>query len=470
MNIERTFLKTLQLHHLISDGSHIVVAVSGGADSLALLHLLNAHRSSLNCSLHVATLDHGLRGEAGAQDAQFVVDTVQALGLEVTAGKADVPALAKKRGLGIEAAARIARYDFLAEVAHKVGANRVAVAHHADDQAETVLMHLLRGAGLDGLSGMGYCAPLPGHPDLLVIRPLLNMSRAEIEAYCREHNLQPRQDATNADTTYTRNRLRHEILPSLETLYPQVKRSLVQLADIASVENDYVEKELQERLIAQAQVSTKRILIPRDLFERVHPALQRRFVRWAAEQLGRWENLGYGHIVSALEIALNGKQGAIALLPDGLNLRVDYKHFVIERDDAPQTADTALLPRDTEIVVNIPGVTPLDGGWVLHAAFEAPAQPPAARLNIPPQSHVVLRTRREGDRFAPLGMKGHTQKVSKWMVEHKLPRLLRDSIPLLVVDGEIAAILWGSEWTISEKSALNHNENYEIILWLESPN
>jgi tRNA(Ile)-lysidine synthase len=458
MSLTDTLRRTLQQHGLVPLNGTLVVGVSGGADSLALLHILHSLRELLGCELHAATLDHGLRGEAGAADARFVVETCAAWGIAVTAGYTDVHAVAAENKLGIEAAARLARYDFLARVAQDTNAAYVAVAHHADDQAETVLMHLLRGSGLQGLGGMSVRAALPNHPDVTLIRPLLNVTRAQIEAYCQEHSLVTREDATNADVTYARNRLRHEILPHLETINPQVPRVLAQLGDIAAVDNDYLETRLQQTVIApHVSIANGRVHIPRDVFAKLHPALQRRCVGWAAAQLRETDadEVGYVNLVAAVDVALHGAQGARALLPGGLQLRVDYGVLVVERTDNRLATNIPLLSEDAEMAVLVPGDTPFSSGWTLTASLW-PLETTLARLAIPEGSAVVLRTRREGDRFKPLGLAGHTRKVGRWMIDHKIPRMWRDRIPLLMVNGEIAAILTGEQWPIGETFAVRH--------------
>jgi tRNA(Ile)-lysidine synthase len=457
MSAENTFLKTIRSYALVPTGSLLVVAVSGGADSLALLHLLHAYQQTLKCRLHVATLDHRLRGDAGAADAQYVADLAREWGVPATVGETDVPALACQQGLGIEAAARLARYDFLAEVARDSGADRIAVAHHADDQVETVLMRLLRGTGVDGLAGMSYSAPLPGHSDLTLIRPLLDVTRDSIEAYCREHDLKPRHDLTNEDTRYTRNHLRREVLPYLEKHYPQVKRSLVQLASVAAVENDFVEGQLTQQLLPEIEQANDRIFLNRQRFRDVHPALQRRYVRWAAVQFGATDDLAYTHVVAAVDVMLHGEQGALAELPGGVQFRVDYDTIVAERATAPPLLpeDCFLMKDGGEILVQIPGVTPLPEGWELHAqAADAQVESrvqSGACLALKLGDHVILRTRREGDRITVQTGDGrtHTRKVNRWMIDSKIPQAARPFVPLLVVNGEIAAILWGRRWKVA---------------------
>lgn len=474
--MQELILHVVRKNALIPAESLVLVGVSGGADSLALLHLLRQLAPTLKCRLHAASFDHRLRGEAGAEDARFVQRTAEGWGIPVTIGAADVRELAGREKLSIEAAARRARYTFLADVARQVGAARVAVAHHADDQAETVLLHLLRGAGIAGLAGMAAQAPLPGHPDLTLIRPLLTVTRAEIEAYCRAHDLHRREDVTNADVTYLRNRLRHETLPHLQTLNPQITRVLAQLADIAAVENDYTESQLQAVLTSRVNLTRERVSLERSDFNRLHPALARRFVAWAASQVaGSKQDIEYLHIITAVEVARRRRLGAVAELPGGLRLRVDYEAIVIERASTPLSEpDFPLLEEGAEIPVNVPGVTPVSARWALVTSLEAPdIAPPlhaverglggeVARLAIPPNSAVTLRTRRDGDRFAPLGMGGHTQKISRWMVNRKIPLNVRDRLPLLTVNGEIAAVFAGQNWSIAETFAVWQERSYNI--------
>jgi tRNA(Ile)-lysidine synthase len=451
MSLADQTYQTVQRRKLLPKRSLVVVGVSGGADSLALLHMLYTVREKLGCQLHVATLDHGLRGQAGAEDALFVERLAQSWGIPVTRGTVQA------QGEGIEAAARIARYDFLSGVARKVGAQYVAVAHHADDQAETVLMRLLRGAGLTGMRAMTWTAPVPNHPDLTLVRPLLDVSRAQIEDYCREHDLQARVDATNSDTTLLRNRIRREILPYLAQVNPHISRTLLHLADNAATDDDYLQGELQRVVEQFGEGSEERIRMERQAFRALHPALQRRWVAWAAQQLSADETTGYDPITAAASLANRGQMGAVALLPGGLRLRLDYATIVVERQDAlPELPDQPLLPAGLEIAVRLPGITPLPGSeWQVETAFEP--TPDAARLTIPPDSIVLLRTRQAGDRFAPPGLLGHTQTLKAWMIDHKVPRAIRDRVPLLIVNGHIAAL-----WTAEGRAIVAHVDSYAI--------
>jgi len=461
-----TVERTLREHDLAPVGAPWVIAVSGGADSLALLHALIRLQSRFDYRLHVATLDHKLRVPGGAEDVQFVRNISNEWGVPVTAASADVPTLAAELRLSLEAAARLARYRFLAEVARTVGATHVASAHNADDQAETVLMHILRGAGLAGLGGMRFAAPMFDAPDLTLVRPLLAVPRAEVETYCRAHGLQPRNDETNSDVTYLRNRLRHEVMPLLRQINPQTPRQLRQLADAGAVDAAYIEEAFQREIAAQATVSADTVTLSLAAFRAAHPALQRRFVVWAARQLNPAVELAYVQQVEAVAIAVSGRVGALVTLPTGLTLGVDYETVSIARAGAlPADEQAFLLAPGAVLDVALPGVTDA-GRWGLHASIgpESPAEAQAV-LVIPEGARVRLRTRRPGDRFAPLGLGGHTQKLKEWLIDHKVPRRWRDRLPLLEVDGELAALVLGDRWPVGSRFALRSPADLPVAFY-----
>lgn len=463
MPLTRTVFQVIQKHALIPPGTRLVVGVSGGADSLALLHILNHLRPRLDAHLHVATLDHGLRGDDGAADAAFVVEIASAWGLPVTAGRVDAAKLAASLGVGIETAARRARYDFLAETARQAGADRVAVAHHADDQTETILMHILRGAGLDGLNGMQARAPLPGHPDLLLLRPLLGVRRAALTAYCTAHHLEPRHDATNFETHTLRNQLRLQALPILTKINPQLVDALGRLSEAASMDSSYIDAMFMREAMPLMDAQPEQVRIDRKGFRRLHPALQRRCMLWAASFIKPDHEAGHEHITAAARIASIGQVGALAQIAGGLQARVDYDAIVVEHLGAsPASEEYLLLPAGTEVTLTIPGTTVIPGAnWSLEAHPANDSKRNALRLLLPLAAAVTLRARRSGDRFAPAGMNGHSRKLSRWLMDRKVPRALRDRIPLLEINGKIAAILVGQQWPAAHDFAVGVNTIHE---------
>lgn len=322
MNIQTAILQMQQRARLFSHGDRVLVGVSGGADSLALLHALAALRKTLHIELVAATLDHGLRGEESRTDASYVVHLAETWDVPVQARYADVSSLAIEWKIGIEEAARRARYDFLATTANSQGAHRVAVAHHADDQAETVLMHLLRGSGLDGLAGMTPASAMPGHDQITLLRPLLQVPRAGIEAYCRRYGIIPRGDATNDDTTATRNWVRHVLLPLIETRYPGAPRALTDLADNAArdveVLNDAT-REWADHLV----VDGLEISLERRLFRQAREAVQRRLIRWSADMLAPGTEMSHERTDAAVALFRDGHKGQKVELPGGLLATVD---------------------------------------------------------------------------------------------------------------------------------------------------
>jgi tRNA(Ile)-lysidine synthase len=447
------FIHMVQDNELFPPQALIVLAVSGGADSLALLHACATQQVRLGCTFHVATLDHQLRPES-ASDVAFVQQMAQTLGLPCTTGQADVQAYLDAHGAGLEDAARRARYDFLAGVAQSLDTSYVATAHHADDQAETVLMRLLRGAGLTGLSGMNPRSPMPYHPQITLLRPLLSVRREAIENYCEAHQLEPRQDASNSDTAFFRNAVRHEILPYLRGYNPQIDDSLLRLADILAVDEAYLMQQFENRVRPQMQFGD-RVTLPLAAFRGWHPSMQRRALRMAALHCG--SEPGYEHLTAACEMARTGQVGQEAQFPGEVRLRVGYELLYVEPESLPlPTGDYWLLPDAASVIeVNLPGKTVVNG-WQLTAtrANENEMQAPVAYLNVPENVAAVLRTRQPGDRFAPLGMGGQTRSLKKWLIDKKIPQHVRDRLPLLLLDDTLAAVILPGEWAVSEMFAV----------------
>lgn len=457
---------------MIAPGARVVVAVSGGADSLALLDALRRLSRAEGWVLHVATLDHGLRGAAGAADAAFVRARALEWDLPVTVGRADVPAVARGRGLGLEAAARGVRYAFLLRLARQIGAPLIALGHTQDDQAETVLLHLIRGSGLRGLCGMLPVAPLtaghaledaailfdpplsgpPAAPGLwpTLIRPLIDTSRAQIETYLAARGLTPRQDATNADPAYLRNRVRHEVLPLLAALNPEIRAGLARTADLLRADAELVEQVGAAALdAARIEAGAGVVALDRAAWARLLRAEKRLVLREAVRRLRPdLVDLAFVHVEDAVRVADGGTVGSSATLPGGLVLRVDYAALVIGPVGAAAEIDAPLLAPGQGALSFVAGeaVRVVFGAWRFEAGPLPPgadvaaihADPLAAVLCVPPGAALALRARRRGDRFVPRGMGGRVQKLADTLSNMKVPARLRDRVALLTVGEAVA--------------------------------
>lgn len=467
---------TIKRYRLLANGDTVVVGVSGGPDSLCLLHVLMRLREEYALSLHVAHLNHCLRGADADADAAFVAQLATEWGLPVTVEKRDVAALAKERKLAIEEAARQARYAFLAGVARRIGARKIAVGHNADDQVETVCMHWLRGSGLAGLRGMQPISRLnelrlkgeeiPANEKeraLLLIRPLLEVPRSEIESYCAAHGLQPRFDRSNLDTTYYRNRLRHELLPFLETFNPRIREVVLRSAAIISADYAYLR---QQALKAWAQVvrteSTQAITFDLEKWRLLPLSLQRSVLREAIHRLRKsLRNINWVHIDQAVSILQTGNTGMAVTLPSGLEARLGYDSFIVADETYIEPLPDLPLLRGGKVPLHIPGQTPLpDSNWYLVAEIIDlralsedtlhHAQPWQAYLDYDVTGdELYLRPRRTGDRFWPQGLGDKPTTVHNFMINAKIPCAWRDRIPLLVSPDQV---LWVAGWRIDERA------------------
>ncbi len=319
---------TLASHHLVSPGSRVVVAVSGGADSVGLLHLLLSVRASWSVQLHVAHLDHGLR-EGARADAKFVQALAKRWELPVTVERRDVRAACAREGWSLEDGARRTRYQYLLEVALRQSASAVAVAHTADDQAETVLMRLIRGAGLLGLAGMSLKRRLGD--GVWLVRPLLGIWRHELLAQLRAAGLTYRDDAMNEDRRFLRNRIRHDLLPLLERDYnPNMKGALTQLAEQSRCDAAYLAEAAGrqwKRLVRMEPSRQAAISIVR--FRRQPKALQRQLVREVVARVqGDLTQFEFRHWLEIEQLFASRPSGTRVRLPSGIELRRDHDRVV----------------------------------------------------------------------------------------------------------------------------------------------
>ncbi|PLS79048.1 MAG: tRNA lysidine(34) synthetase TilS [Chloroflexi bacterium] len=310
-------------HALLTPGSTVVVAVSGGPDSLCLLHVLLQLAPHWRLRFHVAHLDHQLRPESAA-DARFVADTAAGWDLPITLAQADIAAISRRERTGIEATARTVRLRFLLETAHGIGATTIALGHTADDQAETVLLRLLRGAGPSGLAAMRPSRPADAtqlaEPATLLIRPLLATSRSEVEAYCAAHGLAPRHDASNESPIHLRNSVRGYILPLLKSYNPRIVTTLGRTARVCAEEDDFLNQLVAAAWPTLAREDHAGVTLSRAQFERLHPALQRRVLRQAVACVGGAVELEAKHVDLALAAIKAGRKRL--QLPRGLWLLI----------------------------------------------------------------------------------------------------------------------------------------------------
>ena len=431
----------LRRSHL-TPGARLVVAVSGGPDSLALLHSLHRLQDETAFDLHGAHLDHGLRGEASAADARFVAQTFRNMGIPLTSGSADVEAHRARRRMSLEEAAREVRYDFLARVAKERNAAAVALGHTADDQAETVLMHVVRGSGLAGLAGMQPfgCRSISGS-ELLLLRPLLAVTREDTLAYCRALGLEPRLDESNRSPDMTRNRVRMELMPLLQELNPQARNAILRLSAAARQQISHLDEQVASLPPGAMRVEGGTVTLDRSLVATLPAAVRLHLLRLAvATAKGDLDGIYQAHL-DQMDGMLAGPASRTADLPGGLTFFVGYDEATLTFGPPPQPDMPPPLTRAHPL--NVPGETAAEG-WLVTAHI-APAHdemPPdgalTARLDPALAGEPLsLRSRQPGDRFQPLGMTGR-KKLKDFLIDDKVPRAHRDRIPLLVAPRGIA--------------------------------
>ena len=423
--------QTIRLQRLFTPGDTLVIATSGGADSTALLDLLY-RLPDYNLHLIAAHLNHSLRGDESDADEEFCRSLASRYAIPFESRRIDVRKLASENQLNLEDAGRRARIRFLDEISMKHGATAVVLAHHADDQAETLLMRLLRGSGMTGLSGMAF-RNARGY-----VRPLLDISRAEIVQYLRGLGLEWREDASNSDTIYLRNRIRHELLPLLEGYNPAIRSSLAGTASIISGDENLL-GELTEQVFNQVcRMEGGRMVSGLGQLRSLNPALRRRVLRHSFRQVtGTLEGLTLRHIDAICELIDSDRPNSRLSLPHAVSAVREYDRLILK-----QSGEAALRLRSVsapetgfELLITEPGSYQLPSGGCITvdepgpAAFSADSGSACfdlGKISFP----WLVRTFRPGDRMMPFGMSGR-KKVKNIFIDRKIPPSERRLIPLL---------------------------------------
>ncbi len=440
MSISLLVLQTIKKHNMIEEGDKILAAVSGGADSICMLHVLNSLKSILGFSLGCVHVNHGLRGNDADMDELFVKDFCKKFDIPFFSKKFDVELISNEKKLSLEEAGRYVRYSFFEEVKAKNKFTKIATAHNKDDNAETVLMRILRGTGLDGLSGIPYVRS-DG-----VIRPILDIKREEVEEYLNEQRLDFRTDSTNFENEYTRNKVRNQLIPYIEKEFNlKFKDSLIRLSENAQQDgrflNEYAER-VYKRLGSPLPASTPNALHIESL-KMLSEGIAKRVIRFAANKSVNGVSLEKKHMEDIFGL-LSKQTGASLNLPNGLTLEINYGWLTFKG------------PLDAKVVTENDGFfTEISLGESVF--LDSINKSISIRLEDPKtykckineiwadfdkigSEPLFLRSRRDGDKMVYFA-DGRSKKIKSIFIDQKIPKSDREKIPLLATGSEIIAIV-----------------------------
>ena len=422
--------QTIEKYNLLNKGESVVVALSGGPDSTALLTVLCSIAGKMDLKLIIAHFNHGLRGSESDADERYCRELAEKSGLIFCPGKLDKKTDTK--GISPEDFYRRQRYEFLNRTAEKYKAQKIALGHNLNDQAETVLLNLLRGSGLEGLKGF---RPMR---DDRIIRPLIETSRQEIISFLDASQIAYRQDRSNKDNKHLRNKIRNELIPHLKKEYnPRIDENLAQMAQILRVEDDFIKRHVTGALKKSVlQKDSSSLSLKVNTVRQLPDALRWRLLKTIMEDLTPLKNgISYAHVRSVDDLVQKSESGRKATLPSKIRARREYDKLILEKKK------TGKKPVQYEYVLNIPGSVYIkERNMTVKGKFSKRGNSRIKnRENTvyldgdmikPP---LIVRNRRDGDWFQPLGMAGR-QKIKKYFIDHKIAAPRRDEI-MLLVDG-----------------------------------
>lgn len=434
-------------------GGKVLCAVSGGADSMCLLHLAWSMAEAGGFQVAAAHYHHGMRGAAADADAAFVETFCKERNIPCVVERGDVYGQARRLGLGVEETGRQLRYEFLRRTAEELGCNRIATAHNADDNLETLLLHLVRGAGLHGLAGI---PPRRGE----IVRPLLTTSRSDIEAYLAEHGLTHVEDCTNADESYARNRIRRQVVPVLRQLNPRLTESAAETMGYLRSDNDYLNAQAAAAC-AHARWAEDDLVIEARYIAQLPAAIAPRAARRMLEMMGDGNtDCSAAHLKAIVDLAAGEDPSAVAFLPHGRLVQRVYKDLLFTTQSEP-------LPPFSPTPLNLDGETAPEGTpWRCRCwATTCPAEGEPGVLYLAREAvegELVLRPRQTGDEIA-LPRRGGTKTVKKLFIDEKVPRRDRERVPVLADGAGVLAVAgFGAD---QSRLAQPGQPAYALIFW-----
>ncbi len=433
MDIVAQVKNTIMKYCMLSTGDGVLVGLSGGPDSVCLLVVLDRLRQHFGISLFAVYVDHGLRPDETPDEIVFCERLCLSLHIPFSVKTVDVKSFAKEHRLGKQEAARELRYNALAGAAQAAGVHKIALGHTADDQAETVIMRLVRGAGTLGLSGI---PPVRQN----IIRPLIATERKEIERFLETGQIGFIIDSSNRENKYMRNKIRHTVMPALKDLGVDAVMTISRTADILREEDNYLEfqvtKSLMKLIGKKTDTTLELLYLP---LEKTDPALVRRILRRALGAAKGLRGIAFIHIEELIDLIKRGKPGDRISMPGGIRAIKGYSTLVIT-SDRPAALETYVLEGPGNLVIKEASMvlvcTPLDIRESTPPYSPLKAFFDAAKLRFP----LNIRSRKPGDYFYPAGF-GKKKKLQDYFVDEKVPRDQRDSIPLLISDSDIVWII-----------------------------
>jgi tRNA(Ile)-lysidine synthase len=446
--VKKNLLEKIQ----IKESETILLGLSGGPDSVCLFHILRQLRSELGIQFVCAHINHMYRGKSANEDEQFVKDLCATYQIKCYIERKHATQYAKEQGLSEEEAGRSIRYGFFNRILGKLGGGYIATAHHYNDQVETVIQRIIRGTGLKGLGGMDFKSGQ-------VIRPLLDVKRFEIEAYLNENQYEFCEDPTNMETIYGRNKVRLELLPHLEKHYnPKISESLYRLSQIAKQDNDIMDDYTKQIFQRIGKRDKDGIRLKIDDFNELKTGMKHRLIRHGIELVkGETIDIGYTHIDPFIQMCRAMQSGKKKELPRDIMLEIEYEWIRIH-----QTKDAV---KEYTYNINKVGKTDLLEIGLSVICKKVPCQKEIKSSNIiyvdydKIKGNLIIRNRRSGDKFVPLGMKG-TKKLKDFFIDEKIPRSQREEIPILTDEQQI---LWVFPYRMDERYKIDRKTN-EILM------